>query len=53
MLGRLSPEKGVLGLLEAWRHIDYPLTIVGDGPQMSGGSKSRRKPSEVPRKPLS
>jgi glycosyltransferase involved in cell wall biosynthesis len=33
-VGRLSPEKGVLGLLEAWRDIDYPLTIVGDGPQM-------------------
>ena len=34
-VGRLSPEKGVLGLLEAWRQIDYPLTIVGDGPQMA------------------
>jgi len=34
-VGRLSPEKGVLGLLEAWRGIDYPLTIVGDGPQMA------------------
>jgi glycosyltransferase involved in cell wall biosynthesis len=33
-VGRLSPEKGILGLLEAWRSIDYPLTIVGDGPQM-------------------
>ncbi len=43
-VGRLSPEKGVLGLLEAWRYIDYPLTIVGDGPQMpaarrAGGSQ--------------
>jgi len=43
-VGRLSPEKGVLGLLEAWRNIDYPLTIVGDGPQMpeariAGGSQ--------------
>jgi len=42
-VGRLSPEKGVLGLLEAWRYVDYPLTIVGDGPQMpeaqrAGGS---------------
>lgn len=34
-VGRLSPEKGVMGLLEAWRGIDYPLTIVGDGPQMA------------------
>jgi glycosyltransferase involved in cell wall biosynthesis len=43
-VGRLAPEKGVLGLLEAWRDIDYPLTIVGDGPQMlearrAGGSQ--------------
>ncbi|MFC1596907.1 glycosyltransferase family 4 protein [Planctomycetota bacterium] len=32
MLGRLSPEKGVHTLLEAWRGIDVPLKIVGDGP---------------------
>ncbi len=31
-VGRLSPEKGVLTLLEAWRGIDYPLRVVGDGP---------------------
>jgi len=31
-VGRLSPEKGVDLLLEAWRGIDYPLFIVGDGP---------------------
>jgi glycosyltransferase involved in cell wall biosynthesis len=31
-LGRLSPEKGILGLLEAWRGIGHPLTIIGDGP---------------------
>lgn len=31
--GRLSPEKGVLTLLEAWRHLpDVPLKVVGDGP---------------------
>ncbi len=39
-VGRLSPEKGVLGLLEAWRHIDYPLTVVGDGPQMAAARKA-------------
>ena len=39
-VGRLSPEKGVLGLLEAWRYIDYPLTIVGDGPQMPAARKA-------------
>jgi glycosyltransferase involved in cell wall biosynthesis len=39
-VGRLSPEKGVLGLLEAWRDIDYPLTIVGDGPQMAAARRA-------------
>ena len=33
-VGRVAPEKGVLGLVAAWRHVDYPLSIVGDGPQM-------------------
>ena len=33
-IGRLSPEKGVLGLMEAWRAVGdrLPLKIVGDGP---------------------
>jgi len=31
-VGRLTAEKGVDVLLQAWRDIDYPLTIVGDGP---------------------
>ena len=32
-VGRLSPEKGVQVLLDAWRSLpDVPLTIVGDGP---------------------
>jgi glycosyltransferase involved in cell wall biosynthesis len=32
-VGRLSPEKGVRTLLEAWRHVpSLPLKIVGDGP---------------------
>ena len=31
-VGRLAPEKGVSFLVEAWRSVDYPLTIVGDGP---------------------
>jgi glycosyltransferase involved in cell wall biosynthesis len=39
-VGRLSSEKGVLGLLEAWRHIDYPLTIVGVGPQMAAARRA-------------
>ncbi|MDO5309326.1 MAG: glycosyltransferase family 4 protein [Planctomycetia bacterium] len=32
-VGRLAPEKGVRFLVNAWRKIDYPLTIVGDGPE--------------------
>lgn len=31
-VGRLSPEKGVETLIEAWRGIDAPLDIIGDGP---------------------
>lgn len=31
-LGRLSAEKGLPDLLEAWRGVGYPLWIVGDGP---------------------
>lgn len=32
-VGRLSPEKGLVTLLEAWRNQpDLPLRIVGDGP---------------------
>jgi len=38
-IGRLSPEKGILELIRAWEHIDYPLLIVGDGPLMK---KARR-----------
>lgn len=38
-VGRLSPEKGHEGLLEAFatvcaRHVDVVLTIVGDGPEL-------------------
>jgi glycosyltransferase involved in cell wall biosynthesis len=31
-VGRLSPEKGVSALLKAWTKIDYPLRIIGAGP---------------------
>lgn len=30
--GRLSVEKGVSTLIEAWKGIDYPLRVLGDGP---------------------
>ncbi|MEI9890294.1 MAG: glycosyltransferase family 4 protein [Caulobacteraceae bacterium] len=31
-VGRLSSEKGVGAMLEAWRGLPYPLRIIGDGP---------------------
>ena len=31
-VGRLDEQKGVDVLLRAWKNIDYPLTIIGDGP---------------------
>jgi len=30
-VGRITEEKGLMTLLDAWRGIDYPLTIIGDG----------------------
>ncbi|VAX22200.1 Glycosyltransferase [hydrothermal vent metagenome] len=33
-VGRLSVEKGIETLLEAWKNIDYKLRIAGDGPLM-------------------
>jgi glycosyltransferase involved in cell wall biosynthesis len=32
-LGRLSREKGVERLLQAWHEVDAPLLVVGDGPE--------------------
>ena len=34
-VGRLSPEKGIGTLLAAWRGLDVPLRIAGDGPLLS------------------
>ena len=31
-VGRLSDEKGIRFLLDNWKNMDVPLTIVGDGP---------------------
>jgi glycosyltransferase involved in cell wall biosynthesis len=56
-LGRLSEEKGVHTLLEAWGDITARLLIVGDGPQMQQLRQAAPKnveftgmadPSEVP-----
>jgi len=33
-VGRLSPEKGCDTLIEAWRGIEAPLTLIGDGPEL-------------------
>jgi len=34
-VGRLSEEKGIKTLLNAWQDVSYPLRIVGDGPLKS------------------
>ncbi len=44
-VGRLSHEKGLLPLVEAWNSVDYPLTIVGDGPLI--GEIRQRAPANV------
>ncbi len=33
-VGRLNAEKGVPLLLDAWRHLDIPLRVIGSGPLM-------------------
>lgn len=32
--GRISPEKGIHTLIRAWKDLNYPLVIAGDGPDM-------------------
>ncbi|MHC1743883.1 MAG: glycosyltransferase family 4 protein [Syntrophobacteraceae bacterium] len=44
-VGRLSEEKGLSSLLEAWKSVPAPLTIVGDGPEMT--RIARQAPSHV------
>lgn len=44
-VGTLTPEKGVRQLIEAWREIEYPLTILGDGHLKS--ELMRNSPAQV------
>jgi glycosyltransferase involved in cell wall biosynthesis len=55
-VGRLSPEKGIHTLVQAWDGIEVPLRVIGDGPlhalvENAAGSKvvalGRRAPAEV------
>lgn len=46
-VGRLSPEKGVLGLVQSWSPDDPHLTIVGDGPLAAEVAKSAREKGNV------
>jgi len=34
-VGRLSPEKGISTLVSAWRRLDIPISIIGDGPLLN------------------
>ncbi|HYD97993.1 MAG TPA: glycosyltransferase [Alphaproteobacteria bacterium] len=44
-VGRLSPEKGLETLIEAWRGVEIPLDIVGEGPLAD--SLIQRAPPQV------
>ena len=48
-VGRLSPEKRVNTILEAWRHLrtSIPLVIMGDGPERPGLEKQAQGLSGV------
>ncbi len=49
-VGRLSKEKGVMTLIDAWRHLkNIPLKIIGDGPlrsELEGLSSASNLPVE-------
>ncbi len=39
-IGRLASEKGIRFLTEAWRGVDFPLTVVGDGPEAEAARRN-------------
>lgn len=43
-VGRLSHEKGIATMLEAWKGLEVPLRIVGDGP-MAGDVRAAANPA--------
>ena len=59
-VGRLDEQKGIRTLLQAWKDIDYPLRIIGDGPlaelvERNGNARIvhlGRQPREVVRKEM-
>jgi len=41
-IGRLSKEKGINFLLDSWKRIDFPLKMLGDGPEKSNISSDMK-----------
>jgi glycosyltransferase involved in cell wall biosynthesis len=53
-VGRLSPEKGIETMLEAWSGLDVPLVVVGDGPlgpEVEQAAKANHKIKWMGRRP--
>ena len=40
-VGRLCEQKGIEMILRAWKEIDYPLRIIGDGPLLNSSSETQ------------
>jgi glycosyltransferase involved in cell wall biosynthesis len=46
-VGRLSPEKGVDTMIEAWKGLDIPLTVIGSGPDASVMKKMAKNNTSI------
>src|SRR5205814_7243741 len=48
-VGRLSPEKGISALLEAWEHLggQLPLKLLGDGPLAAAVQEASAKDTSI------